>query len=114
LPNNLLFLLSFWISLVAGICPTFGKAITPEEVGLLYEANSANQSKAYHFDQVGNTIARTDDSGKVIGRAEYSAYGLITFKEGDMTTPSSTTAKPESRPTRTACSTCGPDTIAPI
>jgi RHS repeat-associated protein len=56
-------------------------------LGLLYEANQADTTKTYHFDQVGCTLLRTDDSGKVIGRAEYSAYGLITFKEGDMTTP---------------------------
>jgi RHS repeat-associated protein len=41
----------------------------------------------YHFDQVGSTIARTDDTGNVIGRAAYSAYGLNTFSEGDMATP---------------------------
>ena len=56
-------------------------------LGLLYEADQANATKTYHFDQVGSAIARTDDTGKVIGRAEYSAYGLITMKEGDMATP---------------------------
>jgi RHS repeat-associated protein len=56
-------------------------------LGLLYEANQANVTKTYHFDQVGSTLARTDDSGKVIGQAEYSAYGLTTYKQGDMATP---------------------------
>lgn len=56
-------------------------------VGLLYEADETDATKTYHFDQVGSTIARTDDTGKVIGRTEYSAYGLITLKEGDMATP---------------------------
>jgi RHS repeat-associated protein len=56
-------------------------------LGLLYEASQANTTKTYHFDQVGSTLARTDDSGKVIGQAEYSAYGLTFWKQGDMATP---------------------------
>ncbi len=56
-------------------------------LGLLYEADQADATKTYHFDQVGSTLARTDDTGKVIGRAEYSAYGITFWKEGDMATP---------------------------
>ncbi len=56
-------------------------------LGLLYEANQADATKTYHFDQVGSTLLRTDNSGKVIGQAEYSAYGLTTWKQGDMATP---------------------------
>jgi RHS repeat-associated protein len=56
-------------------------------LGLMYEVSQSNQTKTYHFDQVGSTLARTDDSGSVIGRASYSAYGLTTFSEGDMATP---------------------------
>jgi RHS repeat-associated protein len=57
-------------------------------LGLLYEADGlTNTTKTYHFDQVGSTLARTDDSGKVIGQAEYSAYGLTIWKQGDMATP---------------------------
>ena len=56
-------------------------------LGLLYEANQADTTKTYHFDQVGSTLLRTDDTGKVIGQAEYSAYGLTTWKQGDMATP---------------------------
>jgi RHS repeat-associated protein len=56
-------------------------------LGLLYEANQADTTKTYHFDQVGSTLLRTDDSGKVIGQAEYSAYGLTFWKHGDMATP---------------------------
>jgi RHS repeat-associated protein len=56
-------------------------------LGLLYEASQANTTKTYHFDQVGSTLLRTDDSGKVIGQAEYSAYGLTFWKQGDMATP---------------------------
>ena len=55
--------------------------------GLLYEANQADATKTYHFDQFGSTLLRTDDSGKVIGQAEYSSYGLTTWKQGDMATP---------------------------
>lgn len=56
-------------------------------LGLLYEAAQSDATKTYHYDQVGSTLARTDDSGNVIGRATYSAYGLLVSKQGDMTTP---------------------------
>jgi len=56
-------------------------------LGLLYEVDEVENTKTFHFDQVGSTIARTDDSGAVIGRAEYSAYGLLVRAEGDMETP---------------------------
>ena len=56
-------------------------------IGLLYEVDELENTKTHHYDQVGSTIARTDDNGKVIGRAEYSAYGLLALKEGDMETP---------------------------
>ena len=55
-------------------------------LGLLYEANETGETKTHHFDQVGSTILRTDDSGKVIGTAAYSAFGLITYSEGDLET----------------------------
>jgi RHS repeat-associated protein len=80
--------LTLLIFLSAGISPAFAKVVFSEEIGgLLYKANTANQTKTYHFDQVGSTIARTDDAGKVNGRMAYSAYGLTTFTEGDMATP---------------------------
>ena len=56
-------------------------------LGLLYEANATGETKTYHFDQVGSTIARTDDAGKLIGQADYSAYGITFWKTGDMATP---------------------------
>ena len=56
-------------------------------LGLIYEANETDETKTYHFDQVGSTILRTDDAGKVIGSAAYSAYGLVTFQKGDLETP---------------------------
>lgn len=55
--------------------------------GLLYEVDDSENTKTYHFDQVGSTISRTDDSGKVIGRAEYTAYGIMAWHQGDMETP---------------------------
>jgi len=56
-------------------------------LGLLYEVDQAEQTKTYHYDQVGSTIVRTNDSGAVIGKAEYSAYGICFWKQGDMATP---------------------------
>jgi RHS repeat-associated protein len=56
-------------------------------LGLLYEVNQAEQTKTYHYDQVGSTILRTNDAGVVIGSAEYSAYGICFWKQGDMATP---------------------------
>ncbi len=57
-------------------------------LGLLYEANQADATKTYHFDQVGSTLLRTNDSGTVIGQAEYSAYGIMFWSRGDMATTS--------------------------
>ena len=56
-------------------------------LGLLYEVNQAEQTKTYHYDQVGSTILRTNDAGVVIGSAECSAYGICFWKQGDMATP---------------------------
>ena len=56
-------------------------------LGLIYEASSSGATKTHHYDQVGSTIVRTNDAGKVIGKAEYSAYGLIAYQSGDLATP---------------------------
>ena len=56
-------------------------------LGLLYEVDGSENTKTFHFDQVGSTVVRTDDAGQMIGRAEYSAYGLLARQEGDMDTP---------------------------
>lgn len=56
-------------------------------IGLLYEVDGAGHTITNHYDQVGSTIARTDDNGKVIGRAEYSPYGTLIWQEGKMDTP---------------------------
>lgn len=56
-------------------------------LGILYEVDEAENTKTYHYDQVGSTIALTDDLGIVTGRAEYTAYGLIGRQIGEMDTP---------------------------
>jgi RHS repeat-associated protein len=56
----------------------------------LSPAANAAFLQQHHHDPIalnGSTLARTDDSGNVIGRAAYSAYGLTTFSEDDMATP---------------------------
>ncbi len=73
--------------LLIRINPDLTKTYYVYGLGLLYEANEADATKTYHFDQVGSTLVRTNDSGSIIGKAEYSAYGLPTVIEGDMTTP---------------------------
>ncbi len=69
------------------IAPSGEKTFYVYGIGLLYEVDEADSSKTYHFDQVGNTIVRTDETGNVIGRAAYSAYGLSAWQQGDMATP---------------------------
>lgn len=73
--------------LLVKIAPDASKTFYVYGLGLLYEANEAGATKTHHFDQVGSTIARTDDAGQVIGRGSYSAYGLTVLKTGDMDTP---------------------------
>ncbi len=41
----------------------------------------------YHYDHIGNTIALTDASGTITGRATYSAYGERTATTGVFDTP---------------------------
>lgn len=60
-------------------------------LGLLYEATkigaAAETTITHHYDQVGSTVVRTDDTGNDVGRAEYSPYGQLTWKTGKMNTP---------------------------
>lgn len=56
-------------------------------IGLLYEVDEAENTKTFHFDQVGNTIGRTNDAGMEVGKVVYSPYGLVVSKTGDMDTP---------------------------
>jgi RHS repeat-associated protein len=57
--------------------------------GLLYDVDTAATPNVRHFhtDQVGSTVALTNAGGAVIGRAEYSAYGMVSYREGDTATP---------------------------
>ena len=56
--------------------------------GLLYDVSSTTGSvRYYHADQVGSTLALSDESGSVIGRLDYTPYGLIIRREGSTTTP---------------------------
>ncbi len=55
--------------------------------GLLYEetfnaSNVSQGTRSYHFDQVGSTLALTDDTGVVTGRLEYTAYGVTSHTSG--------------------------------
>jgi len=67
--------------------PDGGKTYYVYGIGLLYEVDQVEKTKTYHFDQVGSTISRTDDTGKVIGRAEYTAYGQLAWSQHDMDSP---------------------------
>lgn len=55
--------------------------------GLLYEADDAGNTRTYHYDYRGSTVALTDGSGQVTDRAEYSAYGTLTYRTGTTDTP---------------------------
>lgn len=60
--------------------------------GLLYEetfdaTNTSQGTRSYHADQVGSTIALTDDAGQVTGRLEYTTYGLTSHTSGNVDTP---------------------------
>ena len=56
-------------------------------IGLLYEVSALETTKVYHYNFIGSTVARTNDSGAIIGRTEYSPYGTITHEAGDTDTP---------------------------
>ncbi len=59
-------------------------------LGLLYEVTetaSSTTTLTYHYDYRGSTIALTDGSGNVTDRAEYSAYGSLTYRSGTSETP---------------------------
>ena len=56
-------------------------------IGLLYEVDENDEASYYHFDQIGSTVAMTDEAGQVTDRVEYSAYGTITHREGTNDTP---------------------------
>ncbi len=56
-------------------------------LGLLYEADDSGNTKTYHYDCRGSTVALTDGGGIVTDRIEYSPYGLTTHRSGATDTP---------------------------
>ena len=59
-------------------------------VGLLYEVTetaTVTNTRTYHFDYRGSTVALTDGDGLVTDRVEYSLYGLTTYRAGTNDTP---------------------------
>ena len=55
---------------------------------LLYSMDAATNSRRfYHYDEMGNTIAVTDDSGTVIGSYAYTPYGILTASTGALDNP---------------------------
>lgn len=57
----------------------YGLGLIAEETGSDY--------RVYHYDSRGSTVAMTDASGAVIGRATYGAYGEVVQKDATLTTP---------------------------
>lgn len=55
--------------------------------GLLYEVDEAENTKTYHYDSRGSTVALTSSGGSVIDRIEYDTYGKITFRSNFIPTP---------------------------
>jgi len=55
---------------------------------LLYSIDAATNVRSfYHFDEMGYTIALTDDSGAVIGSYAYSPYGMLIASTGALDNP---------------------------
>lgn len=55
-------------------------------LGLLYEETNGS-TVTYHFDQVGSTLALTDESQNITDQWTYSPFGLIVGRTGTSTTP---------------------------
>jgi RHS repeat-associated protein len=61
-------------------------------LGLLYEVNftpggTELNTRTYHYDYRGSTVALTDGNGLPTDRIEYSPYGLTTYRAGTTDTP---------------------------
>ncbi len=55
---------------------------------LLYSIDAvSNAHQFYHFDEMGNTVAVTDDSGAVIAGYAYTPYGKLTASTGALDNP---------------------------
>jgi RHS repeat-associated protein len=55
--------------------------------GLLYDVDENGEAVYYHYDERGNTVALSDESGTVTDRMEYAPYGTLTHREGATETP---------------------------
>ncbi len=55
-------------------------------LGLLHE-ETGGVVRYYHFDRRGDTVALTDDSGTVTGRAAYGVFGEMVTSSGTLNTP---------------------------
>ena len=58
--------------------------------GLLYQITqtaTVTNTRSYHYDSRGSTVALTDDNGNVTDRIEYSAYGSTAYRAGNTDTP---------------------------
>jgi RHS repeat-associated protein len=74
------------------IKPDGSKTLYAYGLGLLYEVNldpngAELNTRTYHYDYRGSTVALTDDSGMPTNRVEYSPYGLTTYRTGTNDTP---------------------------
>ena len=50
-------------------------------VGLLYEVDANGETTTYHYDNVGSTIALTNEAAEVVERVEYAPYGTRTYRQ---------------------------------
>jgi RHS repeat-associated protein len=48
-------------------------------LGVLYQEESDGSARFYHYDHQGNTVALTDDAGRVVQRFDYTPFGLPLF-----------------------------------
>jgi RHS repeat-associated protein len=55
--------------------------------GLLYEEDEDHGLRVYHHDLRGSTMAVTDAQAKLTDRADYDAYGQLTYRAGKTDTP---------------------------
>lgn len=54
---------------------------------LLYQVDASDNCTYYHPDHLGSTVALTDSSANVTGRASYSSYGTVISNSGTLNTP---------------------------
>jgi len=57
------------------------------EYEVSFDENGNEICKYYHSDQVGSTIALTDDEGNIIDKFSYDTWGYVKHTEGDTDTP---------------------------